>query len=52
VCVCVCVCVCVWGGGGGPKAVMILFLWNFEIGPLGCDTEIVFILGFRAVLIM
>jgi hypothetical protein len=41
-----------WGGEGDRKAVMILFQWNFEIGPLGYDTEIVFILGFRAVLFM
>jgi hypothetical protein len=40
------------GGGGDHKAVMSLFQRNFEIGPLGCDTEIVFILGFRAVLIV
>jgi len=40
------------GGEGDRKAVTILFQWNFEIGPLGYDTEIVFILGFRAVLIM
>jgi hypothetical protein len=37
---------------GDRKAVMILFQRNFKIGPLGYDTEIVFILGFRAVLIM
>jgi len=40
------------GEEGDRKAVMILFQWNFEIGPLGYDTEIVFILAFRAVLIM